>query len=104
MGKNFAEKIREEQVARKITLYEIENATDQGDYWYTNVKNWGKFYKSCHISKKELEIKQYLAVFNSTVAIMNWTKGDEVGVEIINASFAEMQKQMFWKFWKIAGK
>ncbi len=104
VGKTFAEKIRTEQVARKIKLYEVENATDQGDYRYTDVKNWDKFYFSRHISPKELEIKQYLATYNNTVAIMNWTKGDEVGVEIINVSFADMQKQLFWKFWQMADK
>lgn len=100
VGKSFAEKIRAEQVARKIKLLEIENETDQGDYWYTDVPNWSKFYDSKHIDKKDLEIKQYIAIFNDTVAIMNWTKGEEAGVEIVNSSFAQMQKQLFWRFWK----
>ncbi len=103
VGKPYAEKIRTEQVARRIILYEIENATDQGDYWYTNVLTWEKFYKSRYISPKTLKIEQYTAIFNDTVAIINWVDGEEVGLEIINSSYANMQRQLFWKFWQITG-
>lgn len=101
-GKAFAETIRSEQVERKITKIEIENVTDQGDYWYTNVPDWGKFYRSRYIPSKILAIKQYMVLFNDTISILNWTDGNKVGVEITNASFAEMYKQIFWKFWDTA--
>ena len=104
VGKPYAEKIRTEQVHRQITLYELENETDQGDYWYTDVKNWGQYYQSCHLSPKVLDIKQYTAIFNNTVSIINWLKNEEVGLEIINAPFAEMQKKLFWKFWELNKK
>lgn len=104
VGKSYAEKIRTEQVERKITLFEIENETDQGDYWYTDVPGWGEFYQSRHIKPTTLEIKQYIAIFNNTVAIINWSNGEEIGVEIINSHFADMQKQLFRKFWEIANK
>lgn len=101
-GKTYAEKIRSEQLERKIKLYEIENETDQGDYWYTDVEGWERFYKSRYINPQTLDIKQYTAIFNNTVAVMNWIEGEEVGVEIINSTFADMQRQMFWKFWEIS--
>lgn len=104
VGKSYAEKIRAEQVERKIILYEIENEIDQGKYWYTNVVNWGKYYRSFHIPSKILTIKQHVSIFNDTVAIINWLKNEEVGIEITNSSYANMQKQMFWKFWEIAKK
>lgn len=103
VGKPYAEKIRMEQVDRKIMLREIENETDQGDYWYTDAPNWKSYYQSRYIPPEVLEIKQYIAIFNNTVAVINWSKGEEIGVEIINSSFADMQKQLFWKFWEIAG-
>lgn len=103
-GKTYAEKIRLEQVVRKIMLYEVENETDQGDYWYTSVEGWPKYYKSRYISPKILHIKQYIAIFNHTVAIMNWHDGEEVGLEIVNQTYAEMERQRFWKFWEIAGQ
>lgn len=104
VGKAFAEKIREEQIKRKITLFELENETDQGNYWYTDIPNWAKFYKSRYISPKILEIKQYIAVFDNTVSIINWFDGEDIGIEIVNSIYAKTQKQLFWKFWEIAGK
>jgi sugar-specific transcriptional regulator TrmB len=103
VGKTYADKIRAEQAERKITIYELENETDQGDYWYTDVEGWEKFYESRHISSKALDIKQYIAVFNHTVSIINWLDKEQVGLEIINGSYADMQRQLFWKFWDIAG-
>ena len=103
VGKTFAEQIREEQVERKIMLYEVENETDQGDTWYTKVAGWDKFYNSRYISPKILTIKQYIAIYNNTVSIANWVNGVQVGVEIENSLFADTQKQIFWKFWEIAG-
>lgn len=104
VGKPYAEKIRMEQADRKIMLREIENETDQGDYWYTDVPNWKSYYQSRYIPPEVLEIKQYIAIFNNTVAVINWSNAEEIGVEIINAFYADMQKQFFWKFWEIAGK
>lgn len=103
-GKGFAEKIRYEQVRRKITKIEVENATDQGDYWYTSVPNWGKYYKSRYIPPRILEIKQYQVIFNDTISILNWADGNKIGVEIANSPFVSMYKQIFWKFWDIAGE
>lgn len=102
-GKAFAEKIRFEQVDRKITKIEVENATDQGSYWYTNVPNWGKYYKSRYIPPKILDIRQYQVIFNDTISILSWADGNKVGVEIANSPFVDMYKQIFWKFWEIAG-
>lgn len=102
VGKSFAEKIRTEHVERKVMQYELENVHDRGKYWYTNIPNWGKYYDSYYISPKLLKIRHYLSIFNDTVSIMNWEKGEHVGIEINDASLAEMQKQIFWHFWKIA--
>ena len=102
VGKPFAEKIRIEQVSRKITLYEVENETDQDNYWYTEVLGWDKYYKSRNIPVKILDVKQYVAIFNNTVSVVNWLDGEEVGVEVINAAYADMQRQLFWQFWELS--
>lgn len=101
-GKAFAETIRFEQVRRKITKIEIENATDQGNYWYTSVPDWGKYYKSRFIPPRVLNIKQYQVIFNGTISVLNWAQGNKVGVEMTNSAFAAMYQQIFWKFWDIA--
>ncbi len=101
-GKAFAETIRFEQVERKITKIEIENATDQGDYWYTSVPHWGKYYKSRYVPPKVLNIQQYQVIFNDTISILNWADGNKVGVEVTNPGFADMYKQIFWNYWEMA--
>ncbi len=104
VGKNFAEKVREEQVLRGIRLYEIENATDQGKFWYTKVRDFSRYYESRHISPKTLAIQQNLAIYNETVSIMNWLGENKSGLEIVNLAFAKTQREVFWEFWRIAGK
>lgn len=104
VGKSFAEKVREEQVLRGIRLYEVENATDQGHYWYTSIRRFSEYHESRHISPKILTIKQNLAIFNDTISIMNWVEGNKAGLEIVNPALAKMQREIFWEFWAIAGK
>ena len=104
VGKSFAEKVREEQVLRGLKLYEIENAKDQGKYWYTRVAGFPQYYESRHIPSKVLDIQQNTAIFNDTVSIMNWVGENKAGLEIVNPAFAKMQREIFWKFWELAGK
>jgi sugar-specific transcriptional regulator TrmB len=109
VGASFADKVREEQIRRKITLYEIEEEVDPGNFTgkftYTKVRDWKKYYIPRYISPKILKIRQYTSIFNDTVSIMNWESGQKVGVEIINSLYASMQKQLFWSVWeKIAIK
>ncbi|MDP3093270.1 MAG: helix-turn-helix domain-containing protein [bacterium] len=109
VGASFADKVREEQIRRKITLYEIEEEVDPGNFTgsftYTKVRNWKKYYVPRYIDPKVLKIRQYTSIFNDTVSVMNWENGQKVGVEIINSLYASMQKQLFWLIWeKIAVK
>lgn len=41
-------------------------------------------------------------IFNDNISILNWADGNKVGVEITNAPFAEMFKQIFWNYWEMA--
>ncbi|MBD3362448.1 hypothetical protein GF362_01900 [Candidatus Dojkabacteria bacterium] len=100
-GKKFAEKTRLEQIKRQIKCYELENAKDQGEYWYTDLKQWPDFYESRYIPKKILKIRQQTVIYKDTVAIFSWKEKKRIGTEIINKSYANMQKQIFWQFWEI---
>jgi hypothetical protein len=35
---------------------------------------------------------------------MRWAGEDKIGIEINNALFVRMYRQIFWKFWDIAGE
>ncbi|MFZ2025641.1 MAG: helix-turn-helix domain-containing protein [Microgenomates group bacterium] len=108
VGRKFAEMLREEQVKKKITVYEIEEEIDQGNFTgkftYTDVQNWGKYYTPRYVDPKLLKIRQYTGIYNNTVCIMNWDHGVKVGVEIINEVYASMQKQLFWNTWNQIGE
>lgn len=41
-------------------------------------------------------------VYNDTVAIYHWKHNQKVGVEIINAAYANMLRQMFEHYWRLA--
>ena len=99
VGKPFAEKVREEQVRRKLTLYEIENVIDPPGYLFTNVRDWEKYYFHRHVPEEVLTIHQNTAIFNDTVAVMSWTNDQKIGFELVNSAYALMQKQLFWYFW-----
>lgn len=105
VGASFADKLREEQMHRKIVVYEIEEEVDPGNFTgkftYTKVSGWGKkYYVPRYVDPKILKIRQYTAIFNNTVSIMNWEHGQKVGVEIVNELYAGMQRQIFWGVWK----
>lgn len=104
VGAAFADKVREEQLRRKIKMYEIEEEVDPGNFTgkftYTKVSGWGRYYAPRYVDPKILKIRQYTAIFNNTVSIMNWEHGQKVGVEIVNELYAAMQRQLFWGVWK----
>ena len=104
VGKVFADKVRAEQIKRRITLYEIENDVDPGSYKYTSTPSWGKYYVPRLVPQSLIEIKHYTAIFNNTVSIMHWIDGQQVGVEIVNSQYAAMQRQLFWAVWEKVAK
>ncbi|MBI2356643.1 hypothetical protein HYV12_01095 [Candidatus Dojkabacteria bacterium] len=55
-----------------------------------------------YIEPEELDITIEMDIYNDTVVIFNWLKGDVYGVEITDAKFAKMQRQIFKAFWGMA--
>jgi sugar-specific transcriptional regulator TrmB len=49
-----------------------------------------------------LNIQLAMDIYNDTVALYNWNKGEVFGVEIVNKQFAELQKQFFQRYWNMA--
>lgn len=59
-------------------------------------------YSRRYIAADTLPLAHQLCVYNDTVALYHWRDGKKVGCEIINKSFADMQRTIFEKYWKIA--
>lgn len=55
-----------------------------------------------YISSDILDISIELDIYNDTVVIFNWYKGDEYAVEITDNKLSKMQKQIFDMYWKKA--
>ena len=108
VGRKFAEILREEQVKKKITVYELEEEVDPGNFsgkfTYTDVRNWKQYFIPRYIDPKKLKIRQYTCIYNNTVAVMNWENGVKAGVEIVNELYASMQRQLFWNIWNQIGE
>jgi predicted transcriptional regulator len=105
VGKSFAEKTRREIVSRNIKMYEITNTTVGGNIKsYTDIPNWYDYNIVKGIDTQLLEIKHNISIYNDIVSIMNWYEGEMVGIEIQNRTYADTQRQMFWKFWELSGK
>ena len=55
-----------------------------------------------YIEPNILDIITEMDIYNDTVVVFNWFKGDVFAVEIENAKLATMHKQMFKSFWNMA--
>lgn len=103
VGRRFAEKVRTEQVVRKISMYELANP--QPEYTendYTSVPGWNTYYSEKFIDEKVLTIRHQITIFNDVVSIKNFVRSDKSGIEIKNQLLADMHRQIFWHFWELA--
>ena len=55
-----------------------------------------------YLPNKVLNIQLAMDIYNDTVALYNWNKGEIFGVEIVNKQFAELQRQVFQNYWNLA--
>jgi hypothetical protein len=106
VGKKFAEKVRAEAVSRKQKIFELYNF-DAIQNNYTDNSN----YKSNHIqtqkiSQKELNIQNFIDIYNDTVNIFNWSETSKniSGISITNKPFAAFYRQIFWHYWEMQEK
>jgi len=102
VGKPFAEKLRQEVIAKRIISREILNQVDDS-YQYTDAKEaYTKYYQHRAISKKVLKITHDTYIYNNVYAVLQKYQGEVFGVEIINQEIADSQRQIFEILWQIA--
>lgn len=104
VGKEFADKFREEIVKCKIILKEIGNAPEykhKDQSFYNSAFGWEKVYQYKQIPESILKIRHQFIIYNSTFATINW-KDAKTGMEVINKPLADLQRQNFWHYWKLA--
>lgn len=105
VGRDFAEKLRQEMVNRKIYSKEIQNVDQEAaiETW-TKVKKYSKFYEGRFLPKDLVEIKHDVYIYNDVFAFYHFYEGELFGIEIHNKEIAKTQKQIFELLWKMAKK
>lgn len=100
MQKKFAERYREECVARGIKLYDLTNENFMPGW--TDVQPYLKLNKARYIDPAILEIKFEIYVYNDVVTLIDYKNNELLCLEIHNPFLASLQKQLFDYVWKDA--
>lgn len=98
----WAEKHRAMTVQTKYRVREISNPNDKGLGFTLNQEFLNTYYQLRHIDAPIISFDQQICVYNDTVAIYNWHHDQKVGVEIINAAYANTMRQVFEHYWELA--
>lgn len=105
IGREFAEKLRQERVNRKIYDREIQNTDQAGSMSeWTSVKDYDQVYQARFIPKSVIDIKHDTYIYNDVFAFFSYYQGELFGIEIHNAEIAKTQKQIFEVLWKMGKK
>ena len=97
----WAERHRARQIAAGYHTRELLTAADEP----TNSNNkefMGKLYSYRRLPAHLTLTDNQTIIYNDTVAIYHWRQGQKVGVEIINAAYADMMRQIFEHYWELS--
>ncbi len=98
----WAEKHREETIKSNYKIREILNPDGKPSDFTNNKDFIEKSYSRRLIEGSILPLAHQPCIYNNTVAIYHWRDGKKVGCEIINKSFADMQRTIFENYWCLA--
>ncbi|KKS78647.1 MAG: hypothetical protein UV54_C0056G0003 [Candidatus Beckwithbacteria bacterium GW2011_GWA2_43_10] len=102
LGQEFAEKLRQEMVNRKIYSREIQNTNQfKPMSTWTKVKDYDQFYQGRYLPKSLVEINHDTYIYNDVFAFYYFIQDELFGIEIHNAEIAKTQKQIFEVLWKM---
>lgn len=101
LDEDYAEKIREMYVERKIHTHDLTNKSSFSGFTDVHelIKSLSKFR---HIDPKILDIQFEVLIYNDVYATYTYTNGEIFCVEIYNEQLASMQKQIYDSVWGIA--
>lgn len=103
LGMKFAKKLSKEYSTRRITLLDLQSSE------YIRSKAEKKLPSifntiSRYIEPGVLDTPIAVDIYDNTVALFNWHKGEVFGAEIHSDKFADFMKQMFMIVWKMSSK
>jgi sugar-specific transcriptional regulator TrmB len=99
---NWSEKQRAKALEAGYLVREIVNPGEKPTVFTKNKDFIAHTHRLKYISAGILPLAHQLCIYNNTVAIYNWKNDKKVGCEIINKSFADMQRAIFESYWQLA--
>lgn len=100
-SKRWAEKHRANSVEAGYKVREIINPGKKTKDFTQNEEFKKQYYKRL-INDKILLLEHQIVIYNDTVATYCWRGDQKVGVEVTNRANAQMMRQLFEHFWKLA--
>ena len=100
MPRYFVEKLRQQQVDRKVTGMDITNT--KGWNMESSVPGINDYSRVRYIDPAVFKIKFETYAYNNCVALLSYEQDDIFGIEIYNQNLADQQKQVFDLLWGIA--
>lgn len=83
---------------REIINHDIDLPT------FTSNQEFMKRYQYRQMPSKQIYFNEQIAIYNDTVSIYHWRENQKVGIEIVSKTYAQMMRQMFEQYWKMAEK
>jgi sugar-specific transcriptional regulator TrmB len=98
----WAEKHRALTVQADYAVREILNPDSKGPVFTLNQEFIAKHYSFRVIDPAIITFEQQMVIYNDTVAVYNLRDEQRVGVEVINAAYANTMRQIFEHYWQLA--
>lgn len=102
--KIWCERHRLRQVERKYRSLEIINPGQEMTCKIPSIEMLfdAKLYEGRTIDPGVIKFDGQTIIYNNTVAIYNWKHEQKIGIEIVNKSYANMMRQIFYNYWSMA--
>ncbi|HSX30588.1 MAG TPA: helix-turn-helix domain-containing protein [Candidatus Saccharimonadales bacterium] len=100
--RRWAEKHRAKTVQAGYRVRELLNPGGKPEHFTENTAFLEQSFAKRLISPKLLALSHGVVIYNDTVALYHWRANQKVGVEIIDKSFANLQRQVFEHYWQLA--
>lgn len=102
-SQRWAEKHRAMTVKADYKVRELLNPGAKPSVFTQNREFMDNNYRERFLEPEKLLMKHQVTIYNDTVATYCWRDDQKVGIEVINNANAQMMRQMFEHYWKLAG-
>jgi sugar-specific transcriptional regulator TrmB len=102
--KRWAERHREMTIEKDYTVRELLNPGGKKPVFTLNQEFVNKYYSYRVLPSSVMYLQNQMVIYNNTVGMYHWRQEQKVGVEIINKNYATLMRQIFERYWEIAGE